>query len=234
MILSVNIDHIATIRNARNSNYPNLLRAIEIIKTASAEIVTIHLREDRRHIRDDDVITICEHSPLPVNLEIAPTKEMVKIALKLKPKYVCFVPEKREEITTEGGLDISLHFKKLEEYTKALQENGTEVSFFIEPSLQIITLAKDCGANTIELHTGKFAEDGRPEELKKIVLCAEYAFKLGLKVHAGHGLTFESATKIAKIPHISILHIGHFLITESIFVGLYSAVCKMRQAISNL
>ena len=228
MILSVNIDHIATIRNARNSTYPSLTRAIEIIKNAGAEIVTIHLREDRRHIRDADVFQISSANILPINLEIAATNEMLEIALKIKPKYLCFVPEKREEITTEGGLNLIVMEKVLNKYIPILQESGTEVSLFIEPEIETINIAKNLGVNTIEIHTGKFANFRATEELEKIKIASMHAKKIGLNVHAGHGLTFETAQIISTIKEISTLHIGHFLITESIFIGLHEAVSQMK------
>jgi pyridoxine 5-phosphate synthase len=228
MILSVNIDHIATIRNARNSSYPNLLRAVEIIKGAGAKIVTIHLREDRRHVRDKDAEAICGCSLLPVNLEIAQTDEMIEKAIALKPKFVCIVPEKREEITTEGGLNVFNDEERLRGNVRKLQNAGIEVSLFVEAEREVILKAKDLGADTVELHTGRFADFGGESEFKRIQHCAKLAKDLGLNVHAGHGLTFSSASQIAKIGEISTLHIGHFLITESIFIGLHEAVAKMR------
>ena len=232
MIFSLNIDHIATIRNARNSPYPSLTRASEIAKQAGAKIITIHLREDRRHIKDDDATTLCNSNILPINLEIAPTDEMVSIALKLKPKFVCFVPEKREEITTEGGLDVAFHKETLTKYTKTLQNAGIEVSLFIEPNEKSVLISKEIGANTVELHTGKFADLLKKEDLELIQKSAHFASNLGLKVHAGHGLTFNSAKEVAQIKDISTLHIGHFLITESIYIGLFEAVKKMVDVIN--
>lgn len=245
MILSVNIDHIATIRNARSSLYPDILRACKIIKDAGGEIITVHLREDRRHIKDGDVKAICQSNILPVNLEIAPTEEMVEIAIQNKPQFVCFVPEKREELTTEGGLNISPISEKLKNFVYRLNTYNIKTSLFIEPNYEAIEEAIKCNPNTIELHTGKFAESfysqsklpnqsfkESNEEFKKIAQAAQYAKEKGLEVHAGHGLTFESATEISKIKNISILHIGHFLITESIFIGLEDTVKKMLNAIS--
>jgi pyridoxine 5-phosphate synthase len=231
MILSVNIDHIATIRNARNSSYPNLLRAVEIVKDAGAKIVTIHLREDRRHIRDKDAEEICGCGLLPVNLEIAQTDEMIEKAILLKPKFVCIVPEKREEITTEGGLNVFNDEERLRGNVRKLQNAGIEVSLFVEAEREVILKAKDLGADTVELHTGRFADFGEESEFKRIRHCAKLAKDLGLNVHAGHGLTFSSASQIAKIGEIFTLHIGHFLITESIFIGLHEAVAKMRGVI---
>lgn len=227
MIFSVNIDHIATIRNARKSKYPSLTRACKIIKDAGAEVVTVHLREDRRHINDFDAKEICNSKILPVNLEIAPTDEMLNIALSLKPKFVCFVPENRQEITTEGGLNIAFHKAKLIQYIKILQENNIEVSLFVDPELEMINQARDVNANTIEIHTGKFAESSLNEDLNNIKEVAKFANSVDLNVHAGHGLTFDSAPKVAKVKHISALHIGHFIITESIFLGLFDATQQM-------
>jgi pyridoxine 5-phosphate synthase len=232
MILSVNIDHIATIRNARNSSYPDLLRALEIIKKAGGEIVTIHLREDRRHIRDKDADEICKCGLLPVNFEIAQTDEMIEKAILLKPKFVCLVPEKREEITTEGGLNVFLNKNKLKVSIKKLKENDISVSLFIEPDKNTIEQAFELGAETVELHTGRLADFNEEEEFLKLKTCAKFAKNLGLNVHAGHGLTFSSASKIATIKEISTLHIGHFLITESIFVGLFQVVEKMKKLIN--
>ena len=231
MILSVNIDHIATIRNARGSLYPDLLRAALIAKKAGAKIITMHLREDRRHIKDEDVYYLAEKSPLPINFEMALTEEMIEIAKKIKPKYICIVPEKRMEITTEGGLDVKKNFTKLASGVKALKKTGSEISFFIEPSKEMVQLAFEAGADTVELHTGKFATNPSKEEFITIKQTAEFAFNLGLNVHAGHGLDFKSAKKLAKIKEISILHIGHFLITEAIFVGLKEVVSKFAKII---
>ena len=226
MILSVNIDHIATIRNARTSLYPDLLRAVLIAQKGGAQIITMHLREDRRHIKDEDVYYLAQKSPLPINFEMALTQEMIEIAKKIKPKYICIVPEKRKEITTEGGLDIKKNVKKLANGVKALKDTGSEISFFIEPSKQMVQLALAAGADTVELHTGKFALNPSKEEFARIKQTAEFAFSLGLNVHAGHGLDFITAKKLVKIKEISILHIGHFLITESIFLGLQEVVFK--------
>jgi pyridoxine 5-phosphate synthase len=231
MILSLNIDHIATLRNARNSPYPSLIRAIEIAKEGGAEIITIHLREDRRHIKDKDAEEICASKILPINFEIAQTDEMIAKAIYLKPKFVCIVPEKRQEITTEGGLDLFVNSNKLKENIAKLQEYKIEVSLFIEPEEKSIIKAKELGANTIELHTGKFADFESIEDFKKLENASKIAKEVDLKIHAGHGLTFSSAPKVATIKAISTLHIGHFLITESVFLGLYEAVKKMKTLI---
>lgn len=230
-MLGVNIDHIATVRNARNSSYPNLLRAVEIIKNAGAEIVTIHLREDRRHIRDEDVKLICQSNILPVNLEIAPTEEMLKIALQLKPQFVCIVPENRMELTTEGGLDIIKLKDSLKNFVLKLKTAGIKVSLFIEPNIKLIKTAKEIGADIVELHTGKFAEEENDAELLKIIQCSREGAKYGLEVHAGHGLTFSSALKLGAVEGLSIFHIGHFLVTEAIFIGLFEAVKKMKNCL---
>jgi pyridoxine 5-phosphate synthase len=230
-MLSVNIDHIATIRNARNSSYPSLIRACDIIKAAGGEIITIHLREDRRHIKDDDAALLCKESPLPINLEIAPTDEMIKIAISLKPAFVCFVPESRSELTTEGGLNLQMLKSFIISSVRKLQSNKIKVSLFIDPNESSITAGIESGADTLEIHTGKFGDTLSQDELLKIKNAAIMTTKGGLKVHAGHGLTFESAKIISEISEISTLHIGHFLITESIYIGLEAAVYKMKQII---
>jgi pyridoxine 5-phosphate synthase len=227
-MLSVNIDHIATIRNARNSLYPSLSRALELIKEGGAEIVTIHLREDRRHIKDKDVENISNSKILPLNFEMANTKEMVDIALGIKPKFICLVPEKRKEVTTEGGIDVINLSISLKKTIDILTKNGSEVSLFIDPQIKYIDASIKCGAKTIELHTGGFAQMGTLEEFQKLQGAAKYARALGLKVHAGHGLTFESLSQVCSIREIEVFHIGHFLITESIFIGLKEATRQMK------
>lgn len=230
MRLGVNIDHVATLRNARGDRYPDLMRAAEIVKQAGGDLITIHLREDRRHIKDEDAMAIIQAKILPVNLEIAATDEMLAFALKYKPHYVCFVPEKREEITTEGGLDLLKSYEKLEKYTKELQNNKINVSFFIEADSHQIHAAKDLGANAIELHTGSYASaqgDDALYKLEKIQEAAVVACHIGLNVHAGHGLSYDNVEKIAAIKEIEELNIGHFLISEAIFIGLDNAIKKM-------
>ena len=230
--LGVNIDHVATIRNARGDKYPDPLRAALIAEKNGADSITIHLREDRRHIRDYDLKNIKHKLKIPLNLEIAPTKKMLDIAVKNKPNFVCIVPEKRKEITTEGGLNIKKNKLKIKEAVKKLKRNKIRVSLFIEPNIMDIDLAKLSGADCVELHTGKFCNVYNKKKNTKIIFsnikkAADYAKKLGLDVHAGHGLTYESAKKISKINSISELNIGHFLISESLFLGLSNAIKKI-------
>ena len=233
--LGINIDHVATIRNARGGNHPDTMRAAELVKKIGADSITVHLREDRRHIRDLDVISLAGSIDLPINLEMAATQEMHDIALKLAPHAICLVPEKREERTTEGGLDAKSGANYLRPYVARLQENGSRVSLFIEPSINQVQAAFNIGARAVELHTGKYCDaitDGNielaNEVLENIKAAAKLGAKLGLEVHAGHGITYESVVEIAKIPDIIELNIGHFLIGEAIFVGLEAAIEKMR------
>ena len=234
----MNIDHVATIRNARGETYPNPLKAALIAQRSGANSVTIHLREDRRHIRDDDLKKIKKKLRIPLNLEIAPTNEMLKIAIKNKPNFVCIVPEKRKEITTEGGLNIKKNKKFLQKMINALKKNKIRVSLFIDPKINDIRLSRSLGANCVELHTGNFCNlINKGKKIKKSFLklknSANYAKKIGLIVHAGHGLTYKSAYKISKIRNISEFNIGHFIISESLFLGLNSAIKKFKKVINN-
>ena len=231
MKLGVNIDHIATLRNAREYNFPNLMRAVEILeKIDGVCYVTIHLREDRRHIRDEDVEILCEKSKLPINLEMACTQEMVEIALKNKPYSVCFVPEKREEMTTESGLNLEIVCEKLAPAIQKLQSSVIKCSLFLDANPTHIHLAKKLNVETIELHTGHYSNlygEKQKEELHRLVECAKLIKSLGMECHAGHGLTYENITPLAKVPEIEMFNIGHFLIGEAIYVGLEEAVRKM-------
>lgn len=232
--LGVNIDHIATVRNARGEHYPEPVRALSLLKAVGVDSVTIHLREDRRHIRDADVSAIIAAAILPVNLEIAATDEMLAIAKKTKPFACCIVPEKREEITTEGGLDVCSHQSKLSEMVAALRQADIRTSLFVEASEAQIAAAKACGADAIEIHTGAYASatgETQINELNRITQAAKQAVSLGLECHAGHGLTYDNVAAIAKIAEIEELNIGHFLIAESIFVGLKEAVKHMQYVI---
>ena len=234
--LGVNIDHVATIRNARGEDYPSPLKAATFAEKSGADSITIHLREDRRHIRDYDLKIIKKNLSIPLNLEMAPTREMLNIALKYKPKYVCIVPEKRSEVTTEGGLNLKKKIFLLKNIIKKLKNRKIIVSLFINPVLTDIKKAKTLGANCIEIHTGKFCnlvnkkKDSR-KEFNNIKKAATYANKISLKVNAGHGLTYKSAKKIAKIKYISEFNIGHFIISESIFIGLKKTIKKFRTII---
>jgi pyridoxine 5-phosphate synthase len=225
--LGVNIDHVATLRNARGGIHPCPVRAALIAQEAGARSITAHLREDRRHIKDIDIERLNNEVPLPLNLEMAATDEMLAIALKIKPHAVCLVPEKRAELTTEGGLDVAAHEVTLTPYIKKIQDNGSRVSLFIDANKKQVEAAKKCGARAIELHTGTYAENPSPDNLAAIAQAAKYAKSMGLEVHAGHGLNFENTGNIAAIPEIIELNIGHFLIGESIFTGLKPAIIQM-------
>tara|TARA_B100001057_G_C22707173_1_gene894232 strand:- start:387 stop:1112 length:726 start_codon:yes stop_codon:yes gene_type:complete len=235
--LGVNIDHVATVRNARGENYPSPLRAALLSKKSGADSVTIHLREDRRHIRENDLIKIKSSLKIPLNLEIAATKEMYRIALKHKPSYVCIVPEKRKELTTEGGLNLKYNKFFLKKIIKDLKKNGSRISLFIEPNLNDIKMARFFyNANCIEIHTGKICNlinknKNYKKELIRIKKCSTYANSIGLEVHAGHGLTFKSSKILSKIAGISEFNIGHFLIGESIFIGLKDSIKKFKKII---
>ena len=227
--LGVNIDHVATVRNARGENYPSPLRAALLSEKNGADSVTIHLREDRRHINELDLREIKTKLKIPLNLEIASTKEMLKIALKSNPPFICIVPEKRKEITTEGGLNLNFNKKFLRKIIERLKKNKSRVSLFIEPSLQDITESKKLNADCIEIHTGKLCNlinqnKSYKKELIRIKKAVNYGNKLGLEVHAGHGLTFRSAKILTKIKGIQEYNIGHFLIGEAIFIGLSNSI----------
>ena len=234
--LGVNIDHVATVRNARGEYYPSPLRAALIAEKYGAHSVTIHLREDRRHINDIDLKQIKSKLKIPLNLEIAATKEMLNIALKYKPNFVCIVPEKRKEVTTEGGLNLNYKKKFLKKIILKLKKNGSRISLFIEPKIEDIKVSKDLKVDCIELHTGKICNLINKKklyktELQKIVNAANFAAELGLEVHAGHGLTYQSAQIISKIKNIEEFNIGHFLVGESIYTGLPSVIKKFMKII---
>ena len=234
--LGVNIDHVATVRNARGENYPDPLRAALQAEKCGAESVTIHLREDRRHINELDLKRIITKLRIPLNLEIAATKEMLKIALKRKPPFICIVPEKRKEITTEGGLNLNYRRKFLATIIKKLKKNKSRVSLFIEPNLKDIKDSKNLNADCVEIHTGKFCNlvnknKNYKKELIKIKNAINYGNKLGLEIHAGHGLTYKSARILSNIQGIKEFNIGHFLVGESIFVGLERAIKKFKKII---
>ena len=235
--LGVNIDHVATIRNARGENYPSPVKASLIAQKSGADSITIHLREDRRHIRDPDLKNIKKKINIPLNLEMSPTKEMLKIAIKHKPSYVCIVPEKRKEITTEGGLNVEKNKRILKKLIKNLKMNNIRVSLFIEPKIKDILEAKVLGANCIELHTGTFCnllnkKKNTSEAYSNLKKASLYANSLGLEVHAGHGITYESARIISNIKSISEFNIGHFIISESVFIGLKNVIIKFRKIIN--
>lgn len=234
--LGVNIDHVATVRNARGGVHPDPYRAAQIAEKAGADGITIHLREDRRHIMDGDLPRVRSATDLPINLEMAATPEMLDIALSFKPETAMFVPEKREERTTEGGLDVAGQHNHLAPFIRQLNGNGSRVSLFIEPSMDQLEAAKSVGAAVTEFHTGRFvelclagkgAEAG--EECERIRECAEKAVELGIEPQAGHGLTYDTVIPIAEIPQLTELNIGHFLIGEAVFVGLDASIRRMRE-----
>ena len=234
-LLGVNIDHVATLRQARGTFYPDPVNAALICEQAGAEGITLHLREDRRHIQDDDVRRMRPALKTRMNLELAVPEEMIAFATEIKPHHVCFVPEKRQEVTTEGGLDVVGHFDDVKAATQALSEIGCDVSLFIDADFAQIDAAVACGAPTIEIHTGAYADaetaEAQQHELERIIKGAEYAASKGLVVNAGHGLNLENVTPIAQIPQIHELNIGHSLIADAIFVGLEQAVREMKAVI---
>lgn len=232
ILLGINIDHIATLRNARGTKYPDPVHAAEIAERAGADGITIHLREDRRHIHDRDVRILRETIQTRMNLEMAVTDEMVDIALQTSPEFVCLVPEKREELTTEGGLDVKGQLDKIKAATQKLSDAGIKVSLFIDADREQIDAAKACGAPFIELHTGHYAdaktEQDQQDELKKIAAAASYADDLGITVNAGHGLTYHNVGAIAALPELYELNIGHSVIGRAVFDGLEKAVADMK------
>ena len=227
--LGVNIDHVATVRNARGEIYPSPLRAALIAQRSGADSVTIHLREDRRHINELDLKQIKSNLKIPLNLEIAATQEMLKIALISKPPFICIVPEKRKEVTTEGGLNLNYNKKLLSLIIKKLKKKKSRISLFIEPSIKDIKESKKLNADCVEIHTGKLCNlinknKNYKNELMKIKKAVKLGNDLGLEVHAGHGLTYRSAKILSKLKGIHEFNIGHFLIGESIFVGLSNSI----------
>ena len=234
--LGVNIDHVATVRNARGGAYPDPLRAAKIAEEAGADGITAHLREDRRHISDADIEGLMDVLDVPLNFEMAATDEMQRIALRHKPHAVCIVPEKREEKTTEGGLEVAREENRLAHFIAPLRDAGCRVSIFIAADQRQIEAANRIGAEVIELHTGAYCDahaegrfDDRDEELARLTEMASIAHGLGLEVHAGHGLTYETVSPVAALPEVRALNNGHFLIGEAIFLGLTPAVHEMRR-----
>ena len=234
--LGVNIDHVATVRNARGSAHPDPIRAALLAQEAGADGVTAHLREDRRHISDEDINQLMETLSVPLNFEMAATDEMQKIALRHKPHAVCLVPEKREERTTEGGLDVVQDDNRLAHFILPLREAGCRVSIFIAANQRQIDAAKRIGAQVIELHTGAYCDlhaEGRIKEshaeLERLRKMSSYAHSLGLEVHVGHGLTYQTVQPVSAFPEVMELNIGHFLIGEAIFLGLKPAISEMRR-----
>tara|TARA_Y100000590_G_scaffold379004_1_gene446365 strand:- start:3357 stop:4082 length:726 start_codon:yes stop_codon:yes gene_type:complete len=231
--LGVNIDHVATIRNARGEDYPSPLKAALMAEKFGANSVTIHLREDRRHIKDQDLKEIRKKLKIPLNLEMAPTKEMFRIALKHKPQHICIVPEKRIEVTTEGGLNLKKNTNFIKKIIKQLKKNNIRTSLFIEPKINDIKIAKKMDVDCVEIHTGKICNLHNKKmniknDLVKIKKSIDFANKIGLEVHVGHGITFSSAKILSKIKGIKEFNIGHFLIGESIFIGIRSSIKKFK------
>lgn len=232
ILLGVNIDHVATVRNARGTQYPNPVHAADIAERAGADGITVHLREDRRHIKDADVFILNQTLNSRMNLEMAVTDEMLAIAAQVKPEFCCLVPEKREELTTEGGLDVAGNLSKVKEACAQLAEHSTQASLFIDAQESQIEAALEAGAPYIEIHTGQYAEatneQQQHEELLKLKQGIEYADRLGLKVNAGHGLHYHNVQAIASIPQIIELNIGHAIIARAVFDGLGKAVSDMK------
>ena len=227
--LGINIDHIATLRNARAENHPNILSAAKFVMKCGADLITIHLREDRRHINDKDLQLLSKVKSLPLNLEIAANNKMINIALQNKPKNVCIVPEKRNEVTTEGGLNLKKNKNKLKNFVKILNKNKIRTSLFIDPNIKNIKISKFINAKCVEFHTGKIsrkikAKKNYNNELKNIIKCTNYATSIGLEVHAGHGIDYTTARILSKIKYIKEFNIGHFIIGESIFFGLKNII----------
>lgn len=230
LLLGVNIDHVATIRQARGASYPSVLDAARVAEDAGADAITVHLREDRRHIQDQEVIALCKQVRTRVNLEMAVTDEMLTIAELNLPADVCLVPEKREELTTEGGLDVLAHFDAVKNACARLAASGIRVSLFIDPDIAQLDAALACGAPVVELHTGSYADAPEAEvetEYQRIVIAAEYGDSIGLQVNAGHGLHYGNIKPIVRIPQLVELNIGHSIVAQALFVGLHKAVADM-------
>ena len=235
--IGVNIDHVATVRNARGSFHPDPLTIAKHVTQCGAHSITIHLREDRRHIKDADVIKICKNKKIITNLEISLNRKIIKIALKNKPNFICIVPEKRKEITTEGGLNLIKNKKKIKKIISLFNKKNIRTSLFIDPTFNDIKIAKELNATCVELHTGKISnlvkknKDYKNEYLK-IKKCSEFGFKLGIEVHAGHGLDYKTTAILSKIKEITEFNIGHFIIGESLTHGLKNTI-KMFKKITN-
>lgn len=231
--LGVNLDHVATLRQVRGgkTSYPNILKHMEIAQLAGANQITIHLREDRRHIQESDLKNIIKAAKVPVNLEMAVTNEMIKLALKYKPQCVCLVPEKRQELTTEGGLDVLKYKKKITDLVKVLSKKGIKVSTFIAPDLKQVKASSEVGAFACEFHTGHWvANTGnkKEKEFKKLSEAAILCHSLGMNVHAGHGLDYVTTAELKKLPHLEEVNIGHFLVCQALEDGMFESIKKMR------
>ena len=235
--LGVNIDHVATVRNARGSSHPDPLSIAKHVMECGAHSITIHLREDRRHIRDLDVVKICKNKKIITNLEISLNNDVLRIALKNKPNFICIVPENRKEVTTEGGLNLSKNLNKIRKIIKQFKIKKIRTSLFIDPNLNDIKIAKELNVDCIELHTGKISDliksqKNYTQEYKKIKKCCQVAKNIGLEVHAGHGLDYKSTTILSKLKEIEEFNIGHFIIGESIIHGLKNTIKRFKK-ISN-
>ena len=232
LLLGVNIDHVATIRQARGASYPSVLEAAKIAEDAGADAITVHLREDRRHIQDQEVVALCKQVRTRINLEMAVTDEMLAIAELNRPADVCLVPEKRQELTTEGGLDVLAHFDAVKYACKHLAAAGIRVSLFIDPDAAQLDAAVGCGAPVVELHTGSYADAAQAEvesEYQRVVSAAEYGESIGLHINAGHGLHYRNVKPIVSIPQLIELNIGHSIVAQALFTGLDKAVRDMIQ-----
>lgn len=235
VLLGINIDHVATLRQARKTHYPDPVEAALIAVEAGADTITLHLREDRRHIQDDDVRNLKRQLTVPLNLEMAAAEVIMRFAEEVKPEHCCIVPEKREELTTEGGLEVAAQKKSIKEACSRLANAGIEVSLFVDPDEKQIDAAKVCGAPVIEIHTGHYAnaktDYDQKQELERITSAAHYAHTLGLMVNAGHGLTIHNAQPIAAIPVVNEMNIGHSIISRAVLIGLAEAVKEMKTLI---
>lgn len=234
VLLGVNIDHVATVRQARGTHYPSVIKAASYVERAGGDSITIHLREDRRHIQDEDVKFLCDEYSMRINLEMAVTGEMIDIALQRKPEDVCLVPEKRQELTTEGGLDVVSNHTAVAQAVVRLKDAGIRVSLFIDPDRRQLEAARDCGAPVVELHTGTYADatgEEQERELERLHIACETGHTLGLQINAGHGLHRRNVQAVARLPHMIELNIGHSIIARSIFVGLEQAVREMADLI---
>ena len=234
VLLGVNIDHVATLRQARGTRYPSVLEAADAAMAGGADAITIHLREDRRHIQDEDVRLLCKRPDTRINLETAVTSEMLDIALERRPSDVCLVPEKREELTTEGGLDVTANPARVEEMVRQLSAAGIRVSLFIDPDREQLQAAKDVGAPVVELHTGAYADAEGVEqetEFERLRTACLFGHGLELQINAGHGLHLDNVQPVARLPFMTELNIGHSIVARAVFVGLEDAVAEMRRAI---
>lgn len=231
MLLGVNIDHVATLRNARGGAEPDVLKAALICEENGATSITAHLREDRRHIKDADIYSLAKNIKTRLNLEMAMADDIQKIALEVKPHSICLVPERRQEVTTEGGLDVAGNFEAVRDFIKPLLDAGIVVSLFIDPEEAQVKASYETGAQFIEMHTGAYSNNYCEEEFLKLKNAAEYAQKLGLRVNAGHGLNYENVHRMHEIPGLYELNIGHSIVSRAVFTGLAEAVKKMSEAV---